>query len=126
METDVQLFLASYPPEVRDLALELRALVFDVIPHALEQVDVPNKIIGYGLSRNKADIICVIAPYTSYVILMFGKGTELRDPEGLLKGTERHVRHVKITTASDIEAPALRIMLETAVAAQQSDQSEAE
>lgn len=120
MEPAIQAFLASYPPEVRDLALELRALVFDVIPNALEQVDVPNKIIGYGFSRKKADIICVIAPYTSHVILMFGKGTELRDPEGLLKGTEKHVRHVKITGASDIEAPALRTLLETAVAAQQS------
>ena len=120
METAVQAFLASYPPEVRDLALELRALVFEVIPNALEQVDVPNKIISYGFSRKTADIICVIAPYTSHVILMFGKGTELRDPEGLLKGTEKHVRHVKIKAASDIEAPALRTLLEAALAAQPS------
>jgi hypothetical protein len=120
METAVQAFLSSYPPEVRDLTLKLRALVFEVIPNALEQVDVPNKILGYGFSLNMADIICVIAPYTSHVILMFGKGTELRDPEGLLKGTEKHVRHVKIQAASDIEAPALRTLLEKAVAAQQS------
>lgn len=119
METTVQAFLASYPLEVRDLALKLRALVFEVVPHALEQVDRPNEMIGYGFSRNRADIICIIAPYTSHVILMFGKGTDLRDPEGLLKGTEKHVRHVKITTASDIEAPALRALLESAVAEQQ-------
>ncbi len=120
METALQAFLASYPPEVRDLALQLRALVFEVMPTALEQVDVPNEMIGYGFSLNRADIVCVIAPYSSYVILMFGKGTELRDPEGLLKGTEQHVRHVKITAASDIEAPALRTLLVKAVAAQQS------
>jgi len=120
MEISVQAFLASYPPEVRDLALKLRALVFEVIPNALEQVDVPNKIISYGFSLKMADIICVIAPYTSHVILMFGKGRELPDPEGLLKGTEHHVRSLKIMAASDIEAPALRILLEHAVAAQQS------
>ena len=120
METEVQAFLASYPPEVRDLTWKLRALVFEVIPNALEQVDVPNKIISYGFSLKMADIICVIAPYTSHVILMFGKGRELRDPEGMLKGTEKHVRYVKIIEASDIEAPDLRTLLENAVAAQQS------
>src|ERR1700730_16339077 len=120
METDVQAFLASYPPEVRDLAWKLRALVFEVIPHVLERVDPSDKLIGYGLGPKMADIICVIAPYTSHVILMFGKGVELPDPEGLLKGTEKHVRSIKITAASDIEAPALRTLLEKAVAAQHS------
>ena len=120
MEPAVQAFLASYPPEVRDLALKLRALLLDVIPHALEHVDAPNMIISYAFNRKTADIICAIAPYTSHVILMFGKGSELRDPQGLLKGTEKHVRHVNIKSASDIEAPALRTLLEAAVAAQQS------
>jgi hypothetical protein len=120
METDVQAFLASYPPLVRDLAWKLRALVFEVIPHVHELVDASDQMIGYGLSPKWPDIICVIAPYTSHVILMFGKGSELRDPEGMLKGTEKHVRFVKIVEASDIEAPELRTLLENAVAAQQS------
>ena len=120
METDVQAFLASYPPEVRDLAWKLRALVCEVIPHVLEHVYASDEMIGYGLGPNRADIICVIAPSTSHVILMFGKGRELRDPEGLLKGAEKHVRSVKIMAASDIEAPALRTLLENAVAAQHS------
>ena len=120
METDVQAFLASYPPSMRDLAWKLRALVFEVIPHVLEHLDASDKMIAYGLSPNMADSMCVIAPYTSHVILMFGKGGELPDPEGLLKGTEHHVRSLKIMAASDIEAPALRILLEHAVAAQHS------
>ena len=120
METEVRAFLASYPPEVRDLVWKLRALVFEVIPNVLELVDASDKMIGYGLSPKWADIMCVIAPYTSHVILMFGKGRELRDPEGMLKGTEKHVRYIKIMEASDIEAPDLRTLLENAVAAQQS------
>jgi hypothetical protein len=51
---------------------------------------------------------------------MFGKGRELRDPEGMLKGTEKHVRYIKIMAASDIEAPDVRTLLKNAVAAQQS------
>ncbi|HWZ17612.1 MAG TPA: DUF1801 domain-containing protein [Ktedonobacteraceae bacterium] len=120
METEVQAFLASYTPEVRDLAWKLRALVFEVIPHVQELVDASDMMIGYGLNSKWADIICVIAPYTSHVILMFGKGGELRDPEGMLKGTEKHVRYIKIVEASDIEDPEVRTLLENAVAAQQS------
>ncbi len=100
MDTEVQAFLASYPAEVRDLAWKLRALVFEVIPNVLELVDASDKMIGYGLSPKWADIMCVIAPYTSHVILMFGKGRELRDPEGMLKGTEKHVRYIKIMEVS--------------------------
>src|ERR1700730_5208278 len=96
METSVQAFLASYPPEVRDLAWKLRALVFEVIPHVVEHVYASDEMIGYGLNPNMAGIVCIIAPYTSHVILMFGKGSELRDPQGLLKGTEQHVRSLKI------------------------------
>ncbi|HYT37353.1 MAG TPA: hypothetical protein VEL49_09260, partial [Ktedonobacteraceae bacterium] len=62
METAVQALLASYTPLVRDLALKLRALVLEVIPNALEHVDAPDKIIGYGFSLQMADTICVIAP----------------------------------------------------------------
>jgi hypothetical protein len=65
METEVQACLASYPPLVRDLAWKLRALVFEVIPHVLELVDASDQMIGYGLSSNWADIICVIAPIHS-------------------------------------------------------------
>ena len=120
MDTEVQAFLESYPPDVCDLVWKLRALVFEVIPNVQELVDASDQMIGYGLSTNWADIMCVIAPYSSNVILMFGKGSELRDPEGMLKGTEKHVRYIKIVEASDIQAPDVRTLIETAVAAQQS------
>jgi hypothetical protein len=118
METDVHAFLASYPPSVRELAWKLRALVCEVMPQVREHVDASARMIGYGLGPTIADSMCIIAPYSSHVILMFGKGGELPDPAGLLKGTEHHVRSVKIMAASDIEAPALRALLEQAVAAQ--------
>jgi hypothetical protein len=121
MQTEVQAFLESYPPEVCDLVWKLRALVFEVIPNVQELVDASDQMIGYGLSTNWANIMCVIAPYSSNVILMFGKGSELRDPEGMLKGTEKHVRYIKIVEASDIEVPDIRTLLENAAAAQNRD-----
>jgi len=115
MNQAVTEFLATYSPEVRDLALKTRALILEVIPHAVEQVDPPSKIIAYGFGLKMADIICVIAPYKSHVNLMFSRGTELPDPRGLLVGTGKRARHVKITSDRDLKAPALRALVEAAV-----------
>ena len=109
-------FLASYQPHVQKLALALRALVLNVFPSAIEQVDPPSKIIAYGTDRTYAGLICAIAPYKAHVNLMFARGAELPDPEHLLEGTGKRARHVKITARAEVENPALRTLLETAAA----------
>lgn len=114
-ETPAEEFLAAYSPEVRDLALKTRALVQEVIPTALEIVDPPSKIIAYGFSRKYADLVCAIAPYKTYINLIFSKGTELPDPEGLLTGTGKRARHVRINTVEDIQRPGVRALLKTAM-----------
>jgi hypothetical protein len=113
-ETTVEEFLTSYSPEVRNLALQTRELVLDVVPTALEIVDPPSKIIAYGFSRKYSDLICAIAPYKSYVNLIFSKGTELPDPEGLLSGTGKRARHVRINIPEDANRPGVRALLKTA------------
>ena len=109
-------FLASYSPQVQELALALRALILRVLPSAIEQVDPPSKIIAYGTDRTYAGLICAIAPYKSHVNLMFAHGATLPDPEHLLEGTGKRARHVRITARAEVENPALRTLLETAAA----------
>jgi hypothetical protein len=109
-------FLAAYSPEVQDLAWKTRTLVLEMVPGAIEQLDPSAKIIGYGFGRKMADIICVIMPYTSHVNLGFSRGAQLPDPKGLLEGTGKSARHVKIRTAADLEKPAVRALLKSAVA----------
>jgi len=109
-------FLISYNPEIRQLVLKTRALVLDVIPQAIEQVDPPSKIIAYGFGSKYADLICAIAPYKTYINLIFSQGTQLPDPQGLLTGTGKRARHVKIMTARDIERLGFRALLEAALA----------
>jgi hypothetical protein len=48
------------------------------------------------------------------VNLGFNYGTELPDPEGLLQGSGKLLRHVKITTPEDLSNPALRRLVEAA------------
>ena len=108
-------FLAAYTPEVRDLVLRTRALITRLLPGAIEQVDLPSKIIAYGYGRSYASLICAIALQKSYVNLMFSRGTELPDPAGLLVGTGKRARHVKLTGVEDVERPEVAALLEAAV-----------
>jgi len=109
-------FMAVYTPEVRDIARNVRLLILSAMPAAIEQVDPPSKIIGYGFDRTYAGLVCAIAPFTAHVNLMFSQGVELPDPAGLLEGTGKRARHVKLKAPADVDNPALRLLLETAVA----------
>jgi hypothetical protein len=114
-------FLAAYAPEIASLARQIRSLILDVIPESIEQVDTPAKLIGYGYDRTYTGTVCAIAPQKAYVNLMFAKGTELPDPDGLLEGTGKKARHVKIRAAEDVNKPGVRMLLHAAAAATKQD-----
>jgi len=108
-------FLAIYAPEVQAIALSLRELILDLVPTAMEQVDLPGKLIGYGFKPTYKDTICVVMPLKSAVNLGFPRGTELPDPQGLLVGTGKRARHVKITALRDVDQSTLRSLLTASV-----------
>jgi hypothetical protein len=115
-------FLSTYNPQVGALALRLRALILDLLPGTIEQVDPPSKIIAYGYDRTYKGLICAIAPQKAYVNLMFSRGTELPDPSGLLEGTGKRARHVKVRTQEDAERQEVRALILTAKQLWESDQ----
>ncbi len=110
-------FLAICSPAVRDLALQLCRLIRRVMPAAIEQVDLPSNYIGYGCDRTYTGIICAVTPYKTHVSLSFAHGVTLPDPEHLLEGEGRLVRRVRISTPADIDNPAVRALLTSALTA---------
>ena len=74
MAVTVEEFLSTYPPHVQEISLKARALVREVLPDALEMIDVPAKLIGYGTENSYNGTICVISPYTNHVNLGFARG----------------------------------------------------
>ena len=116
MSAEVEQFLAPYTPEIRGLAWKLRALVLEVFPDAIEQLDPPAKLIGYVFDRTYKGLVCGIALHKAHVNLMFAQGTELPDPTGLLTGTGKRARHVKVQQPGDVDRPEVRALLEAAVA----------
>ena len=52
--------------------------------------------------------------FKAHVNIGFFRGAEFADPEGLLEGTGRFMRHVKLKPGSDVDASALMRLIDTA------------
>jgi hypothetical protein len=52
--------------------------------------------------------------FTAHVNVGFFRGAEISDPEGLLEGTGKFMRHVKLSPARDVEARALMKLIDIA------------
>ncbi len=64
--------------------------------------------------KKATEHFCYISMHKSHIDLGFNYGSELPDPEGLLQGTGKLFRHLKITTPEDLARPAVRRLLEAA------------
>ena len=52
--------------------------------------------------------------FKAHVNVGFFRGAEIADPQGLLEGTGKFMRHVKLRPERDVDAKALRSLIETA------------
>lgn len=91
---EIETLLSGYEPGIRELALELRKVILDVIPDADETVHAGWRTISYGLRTQ----LCAIAPHKTRVNLTIHRGADMDDPHGLLEGTGKKMRHVKIAS----------------------------
>ena len=101
--------------EIKEIAYAIRAMLAEIKP-GITEVPWGNQIIaGYGVGPKKmSEHFCYIAPQMNYVNLGFMYGADLADPEGLLEGSGKLLRHVKIRSLEDLEQPALRNLIEEA------------
>ena len=110
-------FFSNYSPEVEAIALRARSLVLSLLPGATEHVDTGNKVVSYSTGGRMKDMVFYISAHKAHAnIGLFGVG--LPDPAGLVEGTGKRLRHVKLRSLADIDRPALRTLLETALASQ--------
>ncbi len=78
--SDVDEFLALFPPNVRDVALAARELVVHTVPDATETVDRSARLIGYGYGPGYKDTICTLLMSQTGVKVGIARGSELPDP----------------------------------------------
>ena len=98
--------LGRHDPVVRALALDLRDLVVQELAPCHEYVfQMRSKIVClYGpTSKALEDNVCNVAVLRHHVTLTFRFGIELDDPLGLLRGSGKVMRHLRIEQPRDFE-----------------------
>jgi hypothetical protein len=110
-------YLAAYDPHVSNLTLALRDLVLEEAPGAIESV-----IKGYALAigfsftgKPLKDGFCHIVAYSGHVNLGFNRGALLPDPNRVLEGDGKSIRHITLRSESELERPFMRRYLQAAI-----------
>ena len=104
-------FFARYSPNMQAISRNLRAMVKGAMPEANEVLVDRHNHIAYDYGASPASRVVYICPMTDYVRLGFMYGTYLADPEQLLIGEGRRLRHVKIRSLEEAGRPALKSLV---------------
>ena len=113
----VDTFLKGYPPPVREIAVKAREVILSVMPNATEKVYPGWKVIQYGTAADMKSVFAAISPQRERANLGLANGVDLPDPDGLLEGDGKAIRHVKLTSAEAAGAPAVRELIRGALQA---------
>ena len=110
MSDDVEALAEQFSAPVAELTRRCVALVAEELPTATMKV--------YAGGWNNAqfrvdhDILAAVNPLAAYVNVNLGHGTELDDPDGVLEGTGKGIRHVKVRPDAPFPERQLRCLLQ--------------
>lgn len=93
----------------------LRGLVEELHPDAVESASRREQTVSWGFAggKMKAGYACARA-FAAHGNLGFFHGVHLPDPEALLQGTGKALRHVKLRTPEEALSPTVRALLTAA------------
>lgn len=91
-------------PDMLQSYLDVHELVTETLPDVNYAVDLKDAEIGYGVRQYGYGGwgMAALAPHAGWVSLAFLRGALLDDPAGVLEGSGRLVRHVKVRSAEQL------------------------
>ena len=105
LERDVDKLLSEHTPEIQAIERALRTTIEAELPDVVVQVDFGNKLIAFGRSMKMRGLLFAIIAHQSWVNLQLADGALLADPAGLIEGTGKRIRHVKIRSVEAASSP---------------------
>jgi hypothetical protein len=103
-------------PEIADLAWKIRALILEVAPDdAAEVISLKDRVAAYGSGSTARSQLVYIALPKDWARLGFYFGSDLLDPDHLLEGDGKRLRHIKIRAAQELDRPAVRELVRLAM-----------
>jgi len=120
-ETQLASFFAKYEPAMVKLGKALRAKLRARLPGLFEIVYVYENqnalVISYSPTERGYDGLCSIALHPNRVNLYFTQGALLSksDPNKLLKGRGKTVRHVELNAVADVDRAEIEVLMVAAL-----------
>ena len=120
-ETQLASYFAKYEPAIVKLGKALRAKLRDRLPGLFEVVYVYENqdalVITYSPTENGYEGVCSIALYPRGAKLFFAQGALLSkaDPNKLLQGGGKTVRHVVLNTVADFDRAEIEVLMAAAL-----------
>lgn len=107
----IDAYLQPKSSELKKLANKLRRVVRKAVPESREAVN------AWGVPTfDFYGPFCILMAGKNHVTFGFPRGTSLDDPAGLLEGTGKNLRHVKVKTAEQLRDADLRQLILDAAA----------
>lgn len=107
----IEAYIKLQSPAQQKTINRMRTFVKSAVPELAEQMRWLQ--VGYLISKKD---VCGIYASSDHVNLSFMQGATLRDPKGLLEGTGKGMRHIKITRIEDVDAETIKGYVKEAVA----------
>ena len=106
----------SVDEPVSSIAAALRKLVHSIHPETVECVYQGYNGVNFGFgNKMKSDAYLYVMAQKGRVNLGFFRGTSLPDPAGILEGTGKALRHIKVTNMAMVANPALTALVIAAI-----------
>jgi hypothetical protein len=116
VEADIARLTAHHPAAIKAVEEALRTAIKTEYPQVLERVDFGNKLIAYGASMRMRDLLFAVAAYSKHVNLQLADGAFLPDPTGIVEGTGKRIRHVKVRSVGMAASAPVRDLIRAQVA----------
>jgi hypothetical protein len=108
--------LASQSPAVQGAARALEAMIRDELPDVVVEFDPGNALLALGRSMKMRDLLFALIPHAGWVNLQLAAGALLPNPDGLIEGTGKRIRHVKVRSAAAAADPNVRSIVRAQIA----------
>jgi hypothetical protein len=112
-------FMAKFTPAIAKEGRAALTRVRRLVPPSAVQMVYDNwngLVVGFGPNERPSDAILSILVTIDHVTLCFiNDAPSLPDPVKLLKGSGNVVRHIRLTSARDLDAPAVKTLIKEAI-----------
>ena len=100
--------LASHAPAVQAAVRAVEAVIREALPDVVVRYDAGNGLLAFGRSMGMRDLLFALIPHAGWVNLQLADGALLPNPDGLIEGTGKRIRHIKVRSQEQATSTPVR------------------